>query len=104
MSKINKELTFQVHPSVIFKLGEDLITDDYQALSELAKNCYDADASRSQISIFTNKWYCLQDGVPMEVENQETGNIRGMIEMASVWRKKTLSADGSQYRLARSAK
>lgn len=82
MSKINKELTFQVHPSVIFKLGEDLITDDYQALSELAKNCYDADASRSQISIFTNKWYCLQDGVPMEVENQETGNIRGMIEIA----------------------
>ena len=43
MLRVNKELTFQVHPSVIFKLGEDLITDDYQALSELAKNCYDAD-------------------------------------------------------------
>lgn len=82
MFRVNKELTFQVHPSVIFKLGEDLITDDYQALSELAKNCYDADASRSQISIFTKTRYCLKNGVLTETEDQETDDIRGMIEIA----------------------
>lgn len=82
MFRVNKELTFQVHPSVIFKLGEDLITDDYQALSELAKNCYDADASRSQISIFTKTRYCLKNGVLTETEDQETDDIHGMIEIA----------------------
>ena len=33
----------EVHPSVMFKLGEDLITDEVQALAELVKNAYDAE-------------------------------------------------------------
>ena len=33
-----------VHPSVVFKLGEDLISDEVQALVEIIKNAYDADA------------------------------------------------------------
>lgn len=46
----------RVHPSVIFKLGEDLITDDIQALVELVKNAYDADASNAKVTINTRVW------------------------------------------------
>jgi len=48
---------FEVHPSVLFKLGEDLITDDAQALVELAKNAYDADARVVRIEVTTDKYY-----------------------------------------------
>lgn len=44
---------FDVHPSVVFKLGEDLITDDIQALAELVKNAYDADATSVVVRIDT---------------------------------------------------
>lgn len=44
---------FSVHPSVVFKLGEDLITDDIQAIAELIKNGYDADATRVTVHIVT---------------------------------------------------
>lgn len=43
----------EVHPSVVFKLGADLITDALQALAELIKNCYDADATWANIEIAT---------------------------------------------------
>lgn len=46
-------LHLEVHPSVVFKLGEDLITDAMQALIELVKNCYDADATWAEIIIRT---------------------------------------------------
>lgn len=46
-------LRLEVHPSVVFKLGADLITDDMQALIELIKNSYDADASRVRVIIDT---------------------------------------------------
>jgi signal transduction histidine kinase len=46
---------FDVHPSVVFKLGEDLISDDVQALAELVKNAYDADAGWAVIRIVTTK-------------------------------------------------
>lgn len=42
-----------VHPDVVFKLGADLITDDVQALVELAKNSYDADSRDVSISVDT---------------------------------------------------
>ena len=41
------------HPSVVFKLGEDLITDDTQALLELVKNAYDADSPNARIEVDT---------------------------------------------------
>lgn len=42
---------FQVDGSVVFQLGEGLITDDVQALVELVKNSYDADASWVKVII-----------------------------------------------------
>ena len=44
---------FNVHPSVVFQLGESLITDSVQALIELIKNCYDADATYAKVTIDT---------------------------------------------------
>jgi len=46
-------LRLEVHPSVVFKLGADLITDDMQALIELVKNSYDADATKVRVEIET---------------------------------------------------
>jgi nitrogen-specific signal transduction histidine kinase len=46
-------LFFTVHPSVVYQLGESLITDAMVAIIELAKNSYDADASYSKIVIDT---------------------------------------------------
>lgn len=47
--------TLKVHPSVIFKLGEDLITDEIQALVELIKNSYDADSTWVRLRIDTRE-------------------------------------------------
>lgn len=42
---------FEVHPSVLFRLGEELIQDEIQAIAELAKNCYDANSRYAKIEI-----------------------------------------------------
>lgn len=57
---------FSVHPSVLFKLGEDLIKDDAQALAELIKNSYDADARTVRVDIDTKGWYDRDTGAPLD--------------------------------------
>ena len=50
---------FDINAAVVFRLGEELITDVVQALVELVKNSYDADATWVKISIDTrarNEW------------------------------------------------
>jgi signal transduction histidine kinase len=46
-------ISFDVHPSVIFQLGADLISDDVQALIELIKNSYDANATYAHVQVNT---------------------------------------------------
>lgn len=46
---------FIIHPSVVFQLGESLISDVVQALVELVKNAYDADATYCKVTIQTEK-------------------------------------------------
>ena len=82
MGSDSRSYVFEVHPSVIFKLGQELITDDYQALSELAKNSYDADARRADISINTKCWYGWKDGAIVELDQPIEGALLGMIEIA----------------------
>jgi len=48
---VRREAFFLVDASLMQQLGASLITDDLQALVELIKNSYDADASKVQISI-----------------------------------------------------
>jgi signal transduction histidine kinase len=45
---------FDVHASVVFQLGESLISDGVQALLELIKNSYDADATYCKLTIDTS--------------------------------------------------
>ena len=52
-------LQFDINAAVVFRLGEELITDVVQALVELVKNSYDADATWVNITINTterNHW------------------------------------------------
>ena len=49
------EKKFDIHSSIVFKLGEDLISDEVQALVELIKNAFDADADYAKITIETWK-------------------------------------------------
>lgn len=85
----NSRPHFEVHPSVVYQLGESLISDGVQALIELVKNCYDADASFAKIVIDTkgnlakvdNSFYpdsigkivIEDDGHGMDLEDIENG-------------------------------
>lgn len=44
---------FDIHASVVLQLGEKLITDEAQALVELVKNAYDADANYARVIVDT---------------------------------------------------
>lgn len=44
---------FEIDASVVFQLGESLITDAVSALMELVKNSYDADASYCKVTVST---------------------------------------------------
>ena len=44
---------FEIDASVVYQLGEMLISDEVQALLELVKNSYDADASYANIIVQT---------------------------------------------------
>lgn len=46
---------FRVHTSVVFQLGESLISDVVQALVELVKNAYDADATFARVIVDTKE-------------------------------------------------
>jgi signal transduction histidine kinase len=49
----SSEATFDIDPRVVYQLGEELVTNELQALLELVKNAYDADARSVRISIDT---------------------------------------------------
>lgn len=61
---------FRVDPLVVYRLGEELITDETQALLELVKNAYDADASYARITIDTH------------APPKASGDLPGLIEIA----------------------
>ncbi|HYW86056.1 MAG TPA: ATP-binding protein, partial [Spirochaetia bacterium] len=49
------QLHFEIDSWVVFQLGEQLVTDMVQALVELVKNCYDADATYAKVAIHTGE-------------------------------------------------
>ncbi len=62
---------FNIHASIIFQLGESLISDPVQALVELIKNAYDADSPYVTVKIETDK--------PNDVENSHFPGANGFI-------------------------
>ena len=73
--------TLSVHPSVVFKLGEDLISDDVQALVELVKNSWDAGADRAHVAIDT----------AAVMSDASLGSLRGRISVRDTGDGMTLS-------------
>lgn len=90
-SKVVDTLRLEVHPSVVFKLGADLITDDMQALIELIKNSYDADATRVRVVIDTHTRF---DAVTGEVRNDPTSTSAD--EETGERQDKTIGAGGDE--------
>src|SRR5436853_7787374 len=82
-----EEKFFHVHTSVVFQLGESLISDVVQAIVELVKNAYDADATFTNVIVDTDqgppeesnypdaRGYILieDDGSGMDYETMERG-------------------------------
>lgn len=80
---------FSVHPSVVYQLGESLISDEVQALIELVKNCYDADATYAKVIIDTNGVLDV-DGARYPSEGgriivQDDGHGMNLDEITSGW-------------------
>lgn len=48
-----KDRHFDIDASIVFQLGEGLISDSVQAVVELIKNCWDADSTRAKITVNT---------------------------------------------------
>jgi signal transduction histidine kinase len=73
-------LHFEVHPSVVYQLGESLISDAVQAIIELVKNSYDADATYSKVTIDSqgitkpeDSYYSKEDGGIITIEDDGCG-------------------------------
>jgi len=54
--------SFDINPEVVFRLGDELITDEMQALVELVKNSYDASAMSVVVEIDTHTPFSAGDG------------------------------------------
>jgi len=67
----NNNHHFDIHASLVFQLGESLIRDSVQALVELVKNAYDADADYAKVTIETSK--------KNDIANSRYPNARGYI-------------------------
>jgi len=53
--------SFDINPEVVFRLGDELITDEMQALVELVKNSYDASAMSVVVEIDTHTPFSAGD-------------------------------------------
>jgi hypothetical protein len=76
----DSSLHFEVHPSVVYQFGESLISDATQAIIELVKNSYDADASYSKVVIDTqgitkqqDYYYFKEPGGVISIEDDGFG-------------------------------
>lgn len=74
-------LTLSVHPSVVFRLGEEMIQDDVQALVELAKNAYDADSATARISVDTQIVTTADGGEVTDPDANGAELLRGAISV-----------------------
>lgn len=54
-AKVEHQPRFEIDATIVYELGEKLISDEVQALVELVKNSYDADASYANVAIETEQ-------------------------------------------------
>jgi len=78
-------LHFDIDASVVFQLGESLISDVTQALVELVKNAYDADATYAKVTIDTQRSMGEESAYPagigyILIEDDGVGMSRSTIQ------------------------
>ena len=79
---------FDINAAVVFRLGEELITDVVQALVELVKNSYDADATWVKVSIDTrarNKWGRRYSNAMGVIRVQDNGDGMDEVSIRRGW-------------------
>ena len=77
MTQQRQTLRFEIDATVVFRLGEELITDVVQALVELVKNSYDADATWVNVTIDTreeSRWGRSNDATVGTILVEDNGN------------------------------
>jgi len=80
---------FEVHPSVVYQLGESLVSDAVQALIELVKNCYDADATYAKVTIDTKGLVNVENSIYPSAEGkiviEDDGYGMGLDDVETGW-------------------
>jgi len=86
---MEKSIHFEVHPSVVYQLGESLVVDAIQALIELIKNSYDADATYAKVVIDTQGVVEINGAKYPRLGGQiiveDDGNGMNMADIESGW-------------------
>jgi hypothetical protein len=75
MAAHDSTLELRIDTRVVRQLGAELITDPEQALLELVKNSYDADADRCRVKIDTSAKAYFSQGQRMEVPPVATDDV-----------------------------
>lgn len=82
-----QNLHFDIHPSVIFQLGDQLVSDDVTAVLELVKNAYDADADWVNIRVEPNYEGFSEDEsvIRGRITIEDNGMGMGLAEIRHGW-------------------
>src|SRR5207248_3272422 len=76
----DRSLRLEIDAHVIRQLGDELITDTGQALLELVKNSYDADASFCHVDVETHETYSVTlPGRSKGPSSIKTADLKGQI-------------------------
>jgi len=116
-SKEEEGPAFDISPEVVFRLGDELITDELQALMELVKNSYDASARKVTVNVDTGEPASIpepsgedeeEEDHPIgwiEVRDDGDGMTREQLEegwlLISTSAKRTMKEEGKTNRLGR---
>jgi signal transduction histidine kinase len=107
-------LGFDISPEVVFRLGDELITDELQALVELVKNSYDASARAAVVRVDSQEEVKIAGGAArakekpvgwVEVGDDGDGMTQEQLEegwlLISTPGKRTMKEKGETNRLGR---
>jgi signal transduction histidine kinase len=92
---------FDISPQVVFRLGDELITDELQALVELVKNSYDASATWASVVIDTQAPtdgvmvpHGLSSMLPASARTADSTSAKGKATAAVGWLEVRDDGDG----------
>lgn len=78
------ELGFKIHASLIYKLGNELISNEIIAISELVKNAYDADSLYVKLLVDPS-YVDVENGSKGKIEIKDEGCGMGLSDIVNGW-------------------